>query len=90
MRGIVGFSVLLLLVAGCGRGSAARTDATDSTAAVVPAMEPEKAPSLPPLKAPTKASTAPASPHIGYDSAYGPTFTVDSTGKVTRIPKKKP
>ena len=88
MRGIV--VTMLLLAAACGGGSAPRSDAPDSTAAVAPAMAPEKAPALPPLKAPTKASTAPASPHIGYDSAYGPTFTVDSTGKVTRIPKKKP
>lgn len=39
------------------------------------------------------ASKAPrAEPYIGRDSAFGPTFTVDSTGKVTPIipAKKKP
>jgi hypothetical protein len=58
----------MLVVLGCGRGSAARERAADST---------------PP------APKAPA-PHVGRDSAFGPTFTVDSTGKVTPIVKKKP
>ncbi|MFM8566160.1 MAG: hypothetical protein ACKOCV_00470 [Gemmatimonadota bacterium] len=30
------------------------------------------------------------SPYIGRDSAFGPTFEVDSTGKVTPIRVKKP
>lgn len=40
----------------------------------------------------TSAGKAPPSPYLGRDSAFGPTFTVDSTGKVTPIDptKKKP
>lgn len=96
-----------LLVFGCGRGSAARDRAADSTAAVVPAphldsssamtdstsasvaggQAPAKASTKTPTKTPTK---PPAPPLTGYDSAFGPTFTVDSTGKVTPIGKKKP
>jgi len=49
-----------------------------------------KAPTKAPAKAPTKAPAT--GTIIGRDSAFGPTYTVDSTGKVTRIvpPKKKP
>ncbi len=36
------------------------------------------------------AGTKAQSPYLGRDSAYGPKFTLDSTGKVVPIEKKKP
>lgn len=97
MRGFVRFAGGLLLL-GCGQGSAARARATDSTTVVLPATQIDTSSNAPAntemkalTKAPTKTSTkAPPSPLTGYDSAFGPTFTVDSTGKVTPIAKKKP
>lgn len=92
-----------VLMLGCGQGSAARDRAADSTMAVVPtggidSSSPQSDSSVIPIaggklptKSPAKSSTkAPAGPLTGYDSAFGPTFTVDSTGKVTPIVKKKP
>ncbi|MEY3851057.1 MAG: hypothetical protein RI910_37, partial [Verrucomicrobiota bacterium] len=39
----------------------------------------------------TRGGATPApSPYIGRDSAFGPTYEVDSTGKVTPIRVKKP
>lgn len=38
----------------------------------------------------TDSSSARPEPPLAYDSAFGPSFTVDSTGKVTPIGKKKP
>ena len=32
-----------------------------------------------------KTSGTKSSPYIGHDSAYGPKFTIDSTGKITPI-----
>ncbi len=89
---LVGALVLL----GCGRGAAERPAAADSTA-VAPAAAPVGTPAAAPAVVP--ASPAGSSPSkaadpapIGRDSAFGPSFTVDSTGKVTPIgtPKKKP
>lgn len=92
-----------LLVLGCGRGSAARDRAADSTSAEVPVVPTDSSSPQPDstripvagpgtsTKTPAKASTKqPGTPLTGYDSAFGPTFTVDSTGKVTPIGKKKP
>ena len=40
---------------------------------------------------PSSAAVKPApAPYIGRDSAFGPTYEVDSTGKVTPIRVKKP
>lgn len=75
---------------------------TDSSAAAVPAapaVTPAGAPAGAPAPAtapsaatpPSGAPAAkPASPYIGRDSAFGPTYEVDSTGKVTPIRVKKP
>lgn len=96
MRRFVGVAAGLLVL-GCGRGSAARDRATDSTTVVAPPVQPDsstlpqKASASAPTNAATKTPTkAAAAPLTGYDSAFGPTFTVDSTGKVTPIGKKKP
>lgn len=69
----------------------------------VPAGAPvaDSAPTVTPSAAPTSGgagtSATPAgaakpapSPYIGRDSAFGPTYEVDSTGKVTPIRVKKP
>lgn len=94
--------MVLVLAVGCGRGSSGKGGAADATAAspapvdpgsvvpttpldsssAVPAPAPTRAPAKVPVTVPT---TLPL-----YDSAFGPSFTVDSTGKVTPIGKKKP
>lgn len=102
MRGPVVLASTLLAM-GCESGSAARERAADSTAVssvvpVVPAVSDSAAGSRPTPAAPDstvraapKASpAAPAAPHIGYDSAIVPRFTVDSTGKLVPIRSKKP
>lgn len=54
----------------------------DSTATVAPVR--------PATKAPAKVPAARTTSTQPYDSAFGPSFTVDSTGKITPIRKKKP
>ncbi len=102
MRGFGGIAMALVLAVGCGRGSSGQGGAADSTVAssapddlgaVVPATPFDSSSPVPapaPAKAPAKvpATVAPTPP--AYDSAFGPSFTVDSTGKVTPIGKKKP
>lgn len=102
MRGFGGVAMALVLAVGCGRGSSGQGGAADTTAAspapvdggsVVP-IAPRDSSSPVSATAPTKAppkvpgNATPAPP--AYDSAFGPSFTVDSTGKVTPIGKKKP
>lgn len=68
--------------------AAPTTTAPDSA---VPA--PSTTPATPSKAAPSGTpSTTPPSPYIGRDSAFGPTFTVDPSGKVTPIDptRKKP
>ena len=65
------------------------TGAAPATDAAPPA--PASAPVRPGATPPTSGSVKPApSPYIGRDSAFGPTYEVDSTGKVTPIRVKKP
>ena len=47
-------------------------------------------PVAPPARTPTGGAKTPPSPYIGYDSAFGPTFELDSTGKAVPIKTKKP
>jgi len=48
-------------------------------------------PVRPSTTTPSSATVKPApTPYIGRDSAFGPTYEVDSTGKVTPIRVKKP
>lgn len=51
---------------------------------------PAPAPSAPGAAGATKAPTKAPSPYIGYDSAFGPSFELDSTGKPVPIKTKKP
>lgn len=44
----------------------------------------------PATRTPMGGAKAPPSPYIGYDSAFGPTFELDSTGKAVPIKTKKP
>jgi len=92
-------------VAACGpKGQQAGQGTADSTAMSTPLADstgardsvgaaPSTAPAVRDSTAPKSAGKAPrAEPYIGYDSAFGPSFTVDSTGKITPIvpAKKKP
>ena len=76
-------------------GPSPATDSTTSSAGASGVMRPVGAiaSQVRDSTASKAASTAPrAEPYIGRDSAFGPTFTVDSAGKVTPIvpAKKKP
>ncbi len=85
------------------RADAAATPVLDSVVAAPPVVDSiapaesstvTPAPTAPKTATTTKTSdgTTKASTIIGRDSAFGPTFTVDPTGKVTPIDptKKKP
>jgi hypothetical protein len=84
----------LTLVAACGPKGSAADRTADSTAVVAPAdsgtkadstaADPSERPDSVMSQTPTKATTG-----VGRDSAFGPRFLVDSTGKLTRIPEKK-
>jgi hypothetical protein len=85
-----------------GQGSAADSTASPSltpggvsadSVGAVPGMRndsslvrPRAGMSAGPVKEPPKATDS----IIGYDSAFGPSFTVDSTGRIVPIVKKKP
>ncbi len=85
-----------------GQGSAADSTATpaplpvgtsvDSAGAALgltydsSAVRPSPTMSARPVRVPRTSSDS----ILGYDSAYGPSFTVDSTGKIVPIIKKKP
>lgn len=64
---------------------------SDSSAAV-PATPTQTTTTTTTVTTTTSAGQSQPSPYLGHDSAFGPTFTVDSTGKVTPIAptKKKP
>jgi hypothetical protein len=96
---------VLLLATACGRAKNETSDAAPvDTAVTSPAMPivdsaaptTDAAPSTPtPVQpsttTPSSAAVKPApAPYIGRDSAFGPTYEVDSTGKVTPIRVKKP
>ena len=96
-------SALLAVTVACGkRSSEVGHGAADSTEATSPVAAPAgrgvgdsvAADSLradsTSTQAPATASSKTPPPLTGYDSAFGPRFTVDSTGKVTPIGKKKP
>jgi hypothetical protein len=104
-RSLASLLAVLLLSTACGRAreDAGESAAADSTRAVAPAASitdsaapesvslPVGAPSTPPPAAPTANAAKPSpSPYIGHDSAFGPSYEVDSTGKVTPIRVKKP
>lgn len=89
---------LSLLVACSPRGGS-EGQAADSTAVAAPAPPPAatadslaaKADSTGRADTLTKAkAAAPKAPVIGRDSAYGPRYMVDSTGKLVPIPQKRP
>ena len=100
VAGLVGGS------AACGpRGSAAGDAAADSSAvadsvapsdSVAPradstATDADSASTKAPAPSPAPTSAETKAPTVGRDSAFGPKFVVDSTGKVTPIgTKKKP
>lgn len=102
MQGFGGIAMALVLAIGCGRGPSGQGGAADSTAASPAPVDPGSVvPATPldssspvaataPAKAPGKVPASAASTPPAYDSAFGPSFTVDSTGKVTPIGKKKP
>jgi hypothetical protein len=66
---------------------------SDDSVGTVPGMtsdssflRPTAGTSAGPVKEPRKSADS----IIGYDSAFGPSFTVDSTGRIVPIVKKKP
>lgn len=83
-------------------GDAAPVDTTMTSPATplvdsaAPAPTTDTAPSTstpvrPSTTTPSSSAVKPApAPYIGRDSAFGPTYEVDSTGKVTPIRVKKP
>lgn len=83
-------------------GDAAPVDTTMTSPATAivdsaaPAPATDTAPSTstpvrPSTTTPSSSAVKPApAPYIGRDSAFGPTYEVDSTGKVTPIRVKKP
>jgi hypothetical protein len=80
-----------LVAAACGpKGNAESGAAADSTAVTDSVARPDSS------AQPQRDSTAPASagtkaPTVGRDSAFGPKFVIDSTGRVTPIEgRKKP
>ena len=92
----------LTLVAGCGPKGSAADGTADSTVVATPVDSGTKADSMVAdstarpdsgmTQAPTKSpSTSPTktTTGVGHDSAFGPRFLVDSTGKLTRVPEKK-
>jgi hypothetical protein len=76
--------------------TATTSPATPIVDSAAPAPTTEAAPSTsmpvrPSTTTPPSAAVKPApAPYIGRDSAFGPTYEVDSTGKVTPIRVKKP
>jgi hypothetical protein len=71
----------------------------DTQAQPVPVAPPTMGPETParpgvpaatPGSAGAGAAKTPPSPYIGYDSAFGPSFELDSTGKAVPIKTKKP
>jgi hypothetical protein len=62
----------------------------DDSAAMRPDSTATVAPGRPATKAPAKVPATRTTATQPYDSAFGPSFTVDSTGKITPIQKKKP
>lgn len=98
--------MVALVTAACGTGSSGQGGAdSTATAAPTPARASvDSAGALPgmvsdssvarstpamsagPVREPRKSTDS----IIGYDSAFGPRFTVDSTGKIVPIVKKKP
>ena len=104
-RSLAPVLAVLLLSAACARAreDGGASVSTDSTGVVAPAApiadsaapaaesRPAGVPTPPPPAAPTANAVKPTpSPYIGHDSAFGPTYEVDSTGKVTPIRVKKP
>jgi hypothetical protein len=93
MRHSGGLVMVVLVTVACGRGSSAQGGAADSTAAPIP---PAAAPAAESIATPVMSAGPVKEPRksvdsiIGWDSAYGPKFTVDSTGKIVPIVKKKP
>jgi hypothetical protein len=97
---------VLLLGAACGRAKNETADAapvdTAVTSPATPIVDSAAAPTTgaapstptpvqPSTTTPSSAAAKPApAPYIGRDSAFGPTYEVDSTGKVTPIRVKKP
>lgn len=91
----------LTLVAACGPKGNAADRTADSTAVAAPADSGTKGdstvadslarPDSGMTRAPTKSpsSTPTTTTGVGHDSAFGPRFLVDSTGKLTRVPEKK-
>jgi hypothetical protein len=74
---------------------AAATPLVDSTGSAPNTEAAPSAPTATPVRpgatSSTRGGATPApSPYIGRDSAFGPTYEVDSTGKVTPIRVKKP
>jgi len=72
---------------------------TQAQPVAVPAPTPTIGPETParpgvpaatPGSAGAGATKTPPSPYIGYDSAFGPSFELDSTGKPVPIKTKKP
>lgn len=87
--------VALVLGACAPKGeTASEGSASDSTAVAPVLTSPASAitDSATKANATTKAGTTPAKPSgiVGRDSAFGPSFIVDSTGKMVPIPAKKP
>ncbi|MCE9600900.1 MAG: hypothetical protein K8S21_01635 [Gemmatimonadetes bacterium] len=84
----------IVAVAACGpKGQQAGQGAADSTSIGNAFTDSANARDSIGPAVPADSVAAPAGgAYIGRDSAFGPTFTVDSTGKVTPIvpPKKKP
>lgn len=102
---ILAMAVLVTAACGKGsseQGSAADSTASPSlmpggpsadSVGAVPGLTPDSSSRRPtvgmsagPVKEPRKSTDS----IIGYDSAFGPSFTVDSTGRIVPIVKKKP
>ena len=73
-----------------GHGGIAGASGTDSTGAMLGSPPVSLQDSATKGTAAAKSTKSKTTGVIGRDSAFGPTFVVDSTGKMVRIPTKKP
>ncbi len=86
---------IVLIATACGpkgesEGSSATADTTRAAAdsSTPPGTSPTPADSVTGGETPSPAGTT--APAIGRDSAFGPKFIMDSTGKMVPVPTKRP